>query len=72
MTGNGGRALWFNQAENVNGSELTTESCLDACALRGFGYAGTEWSQVQIQMSLDLRQGSPEGIGMLLRHQTSE
>ncbi|PVH98283.1 WSC-domain-containing protein [Periconia macrospinosa] len=43
--GNGGRALGFNQADNVNGSELTTKMCLQACGSRGFGYAGTEYSQ---------------------------
>ncbi|CAI6333534.1 unnamed protein product [Periconia digitata] len=43
--GTGGRALGENQANNVNGSELTTDKCLEACGEQGFAYAGTEWSQ---------------------------
>ncbi|KAF2636306.1 hypothetical protein P280DRAFT_533778 [Massarina eburnea CBS 473.64] len=35
----------YHMAANVNGSELTTETCLEACGSRGFPYAGREYGQ---------------------------
>ncbi|PSN61363.1 WSC-domain-containing protein [Corynespora cassiicola Philippines] len=49
--GDNGRALGFNLAEEVNGSALTTDMCLNACGAKGYPYAGTEYGQITIHKS---------------------